>query len=73
MSKAVFQLEPLTCSSCIKRIETALSTTAGVTSAKVIFNLNKVKAEFETGAITAVQIENILTKLGYPVLSSKVS
>ncbi|WP_051912644.1 heavy-metal-associated domain-containing protein [Carnobacterium funditum] len=45
MSKAVYQLEPLTCPSCIKKIESTLSKTAGVESAKVMFNSSKVKTE----------------------------
>ena len=47
MSKAVFQLEPLTCPSCIKKIETTLNKTTGVESAKVLFNSSKVKMEFD--------------------------
>lgn len=66
MSKAVFQLEPLTCPSCIKKIETTLYKTTGVESAKVLFNLSKVKTEFDDTQIEATK------KLGYPVLSSKV-
>ncbi|RHW38992.1 copper chaperone [Neobacillus notoginsengisoli] len=73
MKKAVFQLDTLTCPSCIKRIETALSKTEGVTSVKVLFNLSKVKTEFNEGQISASGIEETLKKLGYPVLSQKVS
>ncbi|MEH6907592.1 heavy-metal-associated domain-containing protein, partial [Neobacillus drentensis] len=37
MSKAVYQLESLTCPSCIKKIETTLNKTNGVESTKVLF------------------------------------
>ncbi|MEG0552227.1 MAG: heavy-metal-associated domain-containing protein [Carnobacterium sp.] len=73
MSKAVYQLEPLTCPPCIKKIETTLSKTAGVESAKVMFNSSKVRTEFDENEIKADKIEETITKLGYPVLSVKVS
>ena len=73
MSKAVFQLEPLTCPSCIKKIETTLNKTTGVESVKVLFNSSKVKTEFDDAQIEASQLEETIKKLGYPVLSSKVS
>ena len=73
MSKAVYQLEPLTCPSCIKKIESTLSKTAGVESVKVLFNSSKVKAEFDESTIEAVKIKETIQKLGYTVLSSKVS
>lgn len=73
MAKAVFQLEPLTCPSCMQKIETALLKTAGVRSAKVYFNTSKVRAEFDNSTITAAELEMAITKLGYPVKSVKVS
>jgi copper chaperone len=73
MSKVVFQLEPITCPSCIKKIETTLNKTTGVESAKVLFNSSKVKTEFDNAQIEASQLEETIKKLGYPVLSSKVS
>ena len=38
MNKTVFQLETVTCPSCIKRIEGTVSKINGVTSAEVKFN-----------------------------------
>ncbi|WP_077210672.1 heavy-metal-associated domain-containing protein [Bacillus dakarensis] len=73
MAKAVFQLEPLTCPSCIKKIETTLSKADGVESAKVLFNSSKVKAEFDENQTGADQLKEKITKLGYQVLSSKTS
>lgn len=73
MTKAVFQLDPLTCPSCIKKIESTLNKTEGVESAKVLFNSSKVKANFDEQKIEAEQIEEKITKLGYPVQSKKVS
>lgn len=73
MKKAVFQLEPLTCPSCIKKNETTLNKTDGITSAKVLFNSSKVRAEFNESEIEAENIVNTITKLGYDVKSTKVS
>ncbi|MGB3161011.1 MAG: heavy-metal-associated domain-containing protein [Carnobacterium sp.] len=73
MSKAVYQLESLTCPSCIKKIESTLSKTKGVESVKVLFNSSKVKTEFDESMIEATKIQETIQKLGYPVLSAKVS
>lgn len=73
MKKAVFQLEALTCPSCIKKIETTLNKTTGVDTAKVLFNSSKVKAEYDETKIEADQLEETISKLGYPVLAAKVS
>ena len=73
MNKGVYQLEPLTCPSCIKKIETTLNKTAGIESAKVMFNSSKVKTEFDESIIKSDDIKETIQKLGYPVLSAKVS
>ncbi|WP_188207900.1 heavy-metal-associated domain-containing protein [Alkalibacillus aidingensis] len=73
MKKAVFQLEPLTCPSCIKKIESTLGKTSGVHSTKVLFNSSKVRVEFEENQVGVQQIEGVINKLGYPVTSKKVS
>lgn len=73
MTKAVFQLEPLTCPSCIKKIETTLDKTKGVQSVTVLFNSSKVRTEFDESVIKANQIKETITRLGYEVLSLKVS
>lgn len=73
MKKAVFQLEVLTCPSCIKKIESTLNKTIGVDTAKVLFNVSKVKAEYDETKIEADQLEETISKLGYPVLSAKIS
>jgi copper chaperone CopZ len=73
MTRAEFQLVTVTCPSCIKKIESALSKTEGVNSAKVLFNSSKVKAEFDESQISAEKLKEIIVNLGYPVLSSRVS
>ncbi|MER2174809.1 MAG: heavy-metal-associated domain-containing protein [Carnobacterium sp.] len=73
MKKAVYQLEPLTCPSCIKKIETTLTKTEGIDSVKVLFNSSKVRTQFDESKIEASTIQDTIQKLGYSVLSSKFS
>ncbi|AGY82417.1 MULTISPECIES: heavy-metal-associated domain-containing protein [Carnobacterium] len=73
MNKAIYQLEPLTCPSCIKKIESTLNKTEGVESAKVLFNSSKVKTQFDETKIEGDRIQRIIVKLGYSVLSTKTS
>lgn len=73
MKKIVLNLEPLTCPSCIKKIEGALNRMDGVVEAKVLFNSGKVRAQFDESKITADEIAKTVAGLGYPVISQKVS
>jgi copper chaperone len=73
MKKIVLGVEPLSCPSCIKKIETALKRTDGVEEAKVMFHSNKVKASFNEEIVDADSIQSVITNLGYPVLSQKIS
>lgn len=73
MTRAEFQLETVTCPSCIRKIESALNKAEGVDSAKVLFNSSKVKAEFDEAQTSAEKLKEIIVKLGYTVLTSKVS
>jgi len=68
MTTVKFQLEPLTCPSCIKKIETKVGKMTGVDEAKVLFNSSKVKASFNEVDITADEIKATIEKLGYPVV-----
>jgi len=72
MKKIELQLEPLSCPSCIKRIEKAMSKEKGVEDAKVLFNSSKVKANFDEDIVTADHLAEMVEKLGYPVKKTKV-
>lgn len=73
MRTVKFETEPFTCPSCINKIENVVGKKPGVESAQVIFNSNKVKVSFDESSITADEIAESITKLGYPVLGQKVS
>ena len=72
MSKAILQLDALSCPSCMQKIQGALEKQAGVDTVKVLFNAAKVKTEFDADQVSAGQLSNVVTDLGYEVKSVKV-
>lgn len=70
---AKFETEPFTCPSCVNKIESVVNKKAGVESAQVMFNSNRVKVAFDESKVTAEEIAESITKLGYPVLGQKVT
>lgn len=73
MNKAVFNMEPFSCPSCIKKIENTLNRVDGVDEVKVLFNAGRVRVGFDSTQTSADVLESTLVRLGYPVLSTKVS
>lgn len=73
MKKAVFTLEPFSCPSCVKKIEGTLTKMDGVDEVKVMFHSGRVRTQFNENLIQVDAIQEALVKLGYPVLSQKIS
>ena len=73
MSKLVFVLETLTCPSCIKKIEHAAAKLEGVEKVNVLFHSSKVQVRFDETKIDIKRIEQLIVKLGYPILSRKAA
>lgn len=73
MSKAVIQLETLTCPTCVKKIEGAVNNMDGVGEVNVLFNSSKVKATFDNGKTSAEAIAATIEKLGYKVTQIKIT
>lgn len=71
MRKTVFQLETVTCPSCIKRIEGTVSKLNGVKEVELKFNASKVNVDYDENIISSDQISETITKLGYKVLNVK--
>ena len=69
MTTKKIQLEPLTCPSCIKKIETKLGKMDGVENVKVMFNSSKVKATFNEEQVSEDELKETIEKLGYPVVA----
>ncbi|GEK29418.1 heavy-metal-associated domain-containing protein [Furfurilactobacillus siliginis] len=72
MTKAIMQLDELSCPACLQKIEHALTQQAGVSTVKVLFNAAKVKTDFDDQAVTADQLADVVTRLGYEVKTIKV-
>ncbi|HHU55096.1 MAG TPA: heavy-metal-associated domain-containing protein [Acholeplasmataceae bacterium] len=71
MLNKVYQLETLSCPSCIKKIEKVLSKTEGVESVEVLFTSSKVKVTIEETKTDSNTIRKVIERLGYQVLSEK--
>ncbi|MDD4700082.1 MAG: cation transporter [Oscillospiraceae bacterium] len=71
MTNRTYQLETVSCPSCIAKIEGMLKKTNGIKESEVLFNTSRVKVSFDEAAITSEDIKNKINKLGYNVLSEK--
>ncbi|WP_438348079.1 heavy-metal-associated domain-containing protein [Paenibacillus sp. FA6] len=71
MKTMTFQLEQLTCPSCIKKIETALGNQDGVSEVKVLFTSSKVKVSYDENVVESVDVAKVISKLGFQILNSK--
>lgn len=74
MKKATLQLETLTCPSCAMKIEKAVGGLPGVRkdSLSVLFNASKVRVGFDENRLSAKDIEQSITALGYEVKKTQV-
>ncbi|HLR15357.1 MAG TPA: heavy-metal-associated domain-containing protein [Bacillota bacterium] len=73
MAKAAFTLEPLTCPSCVKRIEKNVGNMQGVEDVRVLFHANRVRTVFDDTTVGSEDIKATIEKLGFPVVSVRVS
>ena len=71
MTTKTYQLETVSCPSCIAKIEGMLKKTQGIHESEVLFNTSRVKATFDENVIDSETIKSKIDKLGYKVLSEK--
>lgn len=71
MMNTTYQLETVSCPSCIVKIEGALKKTAGVTQSEVLFNSSRVKVAYDEKLVSSDNLKGKISKLGYKVLSEK--
>lgn len=71
MKIVTFQLEDLTCPSCIERIKRALNSEKGIIEANVAFSSSKVRVTLDENKISAENVGKIIQKLGYEILGLK--
>ena len=71
MTKKTLQLEPLSCPSCMAKIEGMLKKTKGVSHAEVLFNSSRLKLEFDEAVTDVATLTNNIGNLGYEVLGER--
>jgi len=57
------------CASCVKKIESVLNKTEGVTNANVNFASEKLLIEYDDEKISLSDLANILKKIGYDLIT----
>ncbi len=68
MKQVTYQLETLSCPTCLLKIESLLKKTDGVIDPKVLFNASKVKAKLDESKMSSEEVKSRIEKLGYKVL-----
>ena len=71
MTNKTFQLQTLTCPSCINKITAAVKSLPGVKQVEVLFNSSRVKVDCEETSCSSEDIRQTIEKLGYEVLDEK--
>lgn len=71
MNTKTYQLETLTCPTCVKKIETAVKQMEGVKGVAVLFNASKVKVNYEKNLGEGTDIKKTIERLGFGVLGEK--
>lgn len=71
MTTKMYQLETVSCPSCVAKIEGMLKKTAGVSESEVLFNSSRVKVSFEEDQVSSDDIKGKIAKLGFEVLGEK--
>lgn len=64
MITKTYQLETLSCPSCMEKIEGILRKTKGVTASEVMFNSSRAKVTFDESVVSSDEIKNTIEKLG---------
>ena len=71
MITKTYQLETLTCPSCMAKIQGALKKTEGVKESEVLFNTSKAKVTFDESVVESKDIKNTIERLGFEILGEK--
>src|SRR5215210_3231324 len=66
-TEAVFPVTGMTCASCVRRVEKALTKVPGVAEASVNLATEKAKVAFDPAAVTSEQLRAAVEKAGYGV------
>jgi copper chaperone len=63
--KTILRSRELSCPSCVAKIEKALTSKAGVSSAKVFFNSGRIEVEHDSDKIKADELVKTVQAAGY--------
>jgi copper chaperone CopZ len=67
--KETYPVLGITCASCVRKIETVLNKTNGVTEATVNFATEKVTIEYDNDKLNLDEIKKIIKSIGYELIS----
>ncbi|HJX01903.1 MAG TPA: heavy metal-associated domain-containing protein [Candidatus Humimicrobiaceae bacterium] len=67
--KETYPVVGMTCASCVRKIETVLGKTEGISEASVNFASEKVTIEYDNDKIDLDKIEKIIKSLGYELIT----
>lgn len=67
MARISLGVQGMTCASCVRRIETAISKTEGVSSVAVNLATEKLTVEFDSKTVSPAELRQKIVKLGYQV------
>ncbi len=71
MTSKTYQLETLTCPTCVRKIETAVRRMDGVKKVDVAFNASRVKVDFDESLGDGKDIRKTIERLGFGILGEK--
>ena len=67
--KETYPVLGMTCASCVRKIETVLGKTEGISEASVNFASEKVTIEYDNDKIDLDKIEKMIKSLGYELIT----
>ncbi len=67
--KETYPVLGMSCASCVRKIETVLGKTEGISEASVNFASEKVTIEYDNDKIDLDKIEKIIKSLGYELIT----
>ena len=67
--KETYPVIGMSCASCVKKVETVLNKTEGVTEANVNFASEKVTIEYDNEIISMDELGNALKSMGYELIT----
>jgi len=67
--KETYPVLGMTCASCVRKIETVLNKTNGVTEATVNFATEKVTIEYDNDKLNTDEIKKIIKSIGYELIT----